>query len=202
MKVSYGVSTTVQELKNEFFRKSIHFLIAFTPLLAELGRDFAVAALAFGIVLYICLEKLRFSGMEIPVFSAIINRASRRRDKKKFIMGPVTLGAGALIVLLVLPKTSATIAIYALAFGDGLASLVGRAFGRVRPDFLFGKSLEGSCTCFLVVLIISWLVCRDIRASIAAAAAAAVCEALPLEDYDNVLIPLATGIAAEFCLKL
>jgi dolichol kinase len=191
-----------QELRNEFVRKSIHFLIALTPLLAGFGRDLAAIILALGIILYIFLEKLRSSGVTIPVFSVIIRGASRQRDKNRFIMGPVTLGAGALLSLLVLPEIPATIAIYALAFGDGFASLVGRMLGRIRPGFLLGKSLEGSFACFFIVLTVSWFVCRDIRASFAAAVVATVCEALPLEDYDNILIPLATGFVAKFCLAL
>jgi dolichol kinase len=202
MNACYGVYTMGQDLKNEFFRKSIHFLIALTPLLAEFGRDFAVIVLAAGVILYIFLEKLRFSGIEIPVFSAVIRRASRQRDKGRFTMGPVTLGLGALLALLVLPEVPAKIAIFALAFGDGVASLAGRFLGRIRPAFLFGKSLEGSCACFVAVLTVSWFVCRDMRASLAAAAAAAFCEALPLEDYDNIVVPLAAGFAARFCLEL
>jgi dolichol kinase len=202
MKVRHGAFTMDQEIKNEIVRKSIHFLIALTPLLAKFGRDFAMIVLAAGVILYIFLEKLRYSSVEIPVFSAIIRKASRKRDKNRFIMGPVTLGLGALLSLLVLPEIPATIAIYALAFGDGFASLVGRMLGRVRPGFLMGKSLEGSCACFLSVLAASWFVCRDIRASFVAAATAAVCEALPIEDFDNIFIPLAAGFAAKFCLAL
>jgi dolichol kinase len=191
-----------QDLKKELIRKSIHFLIALAPILAEFGRDFAVTVLAAGVILYIILENLRFSGIEIPVFSAIIQRASRRRDKGRFTMGPVTLGLGALLSLLVLPEIPAKIAIYALAFGDGVASLAGRFMGRIRPGFLLGKSLEGSCACFIIVLSVSWFVCRDMRTSFVAAMVATVCEALPLKDYDNILIPLATGFAAQFCLEL
>jgi dolichol kinase len=202
MKVRYGDSTMDQELKNEFVRKSIHFLIALTPLLAEFGRDFAAAVLAAGVILYIFLEKLRSSGVKIPIFSVIIRSASRKRDKNRFIMGPVTLGLGALFSLLVLPKIPANIAIYALAFGDGFASLAGRMLGRIRPGFLLGKSLEGSCACFFSVLIASWFVCRDIGASFAAAATATVCEVLPIEDFDNIFIPLAAGFAAKLCLAL
>jgi dolichol kinase len=202
MKAGYSVFTMDQDLKNEFVRKCIHFLIAFVPLLAEFNRNFAMALLAAGVILYTFLEKLRSSNVEIPFFSAIIRRASRQRDKNRFIMGPVTLGLGALLSLLVLPEIPATIAIYALAFGDGLASLVGRMLGRIRPGFLRGKSLEGSCACFFIVLAVSWFVCRDIGASFAAATTATVCEALPIEDYDNIFIPLATGFAANFCLTL
>jgi dolichol kinase len=195
-------STVVQEFRNEFLRKGIHFLVAFVPAIAAVSRDFAVSMLLSGIIFYTYLEVLRFSGIEVPFFSAITRKASRPRDKNRFILGPVTLGTGALAALLFLPETPAKLAIYALAFGDGFASLIGRAFGRIRPAFLLGKSLEGSLSCFFSVLIVSWYVCGDVKTSLIAAAAATVCEALPLEDYDNIIIPLAAGIAAKLCLGL
>lgn len=193
-------SPIIQEFRNEFVRKSIHFLIALTPLVTALNRDFAVALLLSGIMFYIYLESLRISGIEVPFFSAITRKASRPRDRNRFVLGPVTLGSGALLALLLLPETPAKIAIYALAFGDGFASLVGRALGRIRPAFLLGKSLEGSLSCFLSVFIASWYVCKDVKTSFAAAIAATVSEALPLEDYDNIVIPLTAGIAAKLCL--
>jgi dolichol kinase len=200
--ITHNAFSIVHEFRNEFVRKSIHFLIALTPALAGFGRDFAAVILVSGSLLYIYLENLRLSGIEVPFFSAVIRKASRPRDDNRFTMGPVTLAAGALLALFMLPEIPATIAIYALAFGDGFASLVGRVLGRIRPDFLLGKSLEGSLACFFSVTIASWYVCRDITASLTAAAAATLCEALPLEDYDNIVIPLAAGFAAKFCLAL
>lgn len=141
------------------------------------------------------------SGIDVPFFSAISRNASRPRDAKRFVLGPVTLGAGALFALL-LPEAPAAIAIYALAAGDGLASLVGRSFGRVRPSVLMGKSLEGSLACFCASLLAAWHVCRDLPAALAAALAATAAEALPLEDYDNIAIPLAAGFTAKLFLGL
>jgi dolichol kinase len=195
-------SALIQDISSECIRKSIHFLIAFTPLLVAVSRDFAVAALTAGVIFYICLESLRLSGTEIPFFSSIIRKASRPRDKNRFVLGPVTLGLGALMALLFLPKTAAEIAIYALAFGDGLASLIGGVFGHIRPAFLLGKSLEGSVSCFFSVFISAWFVCRNLTASFAAAFAATISEALPLEDYDNIAIPVAAGFAAKLALGI
>ena len=188
----------IQEFKSEITRKCIHLLIALTPVLTMVSRDFAVAMLTLGTIFYTFLECLRLSGVEVPFFSNVIRRASRQRDGNRFVLGPVTLGAGALLSLLLLRPTPAAMAIYALAFGDGFASLIGRIFGRIRPAFLFGKSAEGSLACFCCVLLSSWCICNDIRASLATAAAATVCEALPLGDYDNVVIPLAAGLTANF----
>jgi len=126
--------------------------------------------------------------------------ASRQRDIGNFVMGPVTLGLGALLALLLYPSNAAAIAIYALAFGDGFASLAGKFFGKWRPAFLSGKSVEGSLACFAVVLVSAYAVCGNINIAFVAAFTATAVEALPLEDYDNIAIPVTVGLAVQFAL--
>ncbi|MDR0708074.1 MAG: phosphatidate cytidylyltransferase [Treponema sp.] len=184
-------------LQKEILRKSLHFLIGFSPLLGSINRLGAIALLAFGVVLYTIMEILRLKGVSVPLVSFITERAMRERDRG-FVKGPVTLGMGALLSMTLFPPPVAAIAIYALAFGDGLSSLAGRLFGRLRPWFLFGKSVEGSIVCFAAVFSAAFLASRSVRASLCAAAAATVAEALPLKDWDNIIIPLATG-AVLFC---
>jgi dolichol kinase len=189
-----------RELRTEIVRKSIHFLIALSPLMASYNRLFTMLFLMAGTLFYVYLESLRLAGIRVPVVSALTSAASRFRDRDGFVLGPVTLGLGALLALFFYPPPAAAIAIYALAFGDGLASLAGKLFGRIRPRFLFGKSLEGSSACFIAVFIAAFRVSGDPGVSFAAALTAASVEALPLEDIDNIAIPLAVGLAARLVL--
>jgi dolichol kinase len=185
------------DLKTEVLRKSIHFLIAVSPSMAALSRPFTVFFLMAGTLGYACMEMLRLSGLRVPVISSLTCMASRSRDIGHFVMGPVTLGLGALLALLLYPSPAASIAIYALAFGDGFASLAGKCFGRLRPAFLHGKSVEGSLACFTAVLIAAYQVSPDIRVALTAALAATVVEALPLDDYDNLAMPVIVGFMVQ-----
>ncbi|MDR2398183.1 MAG: SEC59/DGK1/VTE5 family protein [Spirochaetaceae bacterium] len=181
------------ELKTEVIRKSIHFLIALSPSMAAISRPFTLFLLMLGTVVYTLMESARLVGVEIPLISSLTTMASRSRDKGHFVLGPVTLGIGASLALLLYPDPAASIGIYALAFGDGLASLVGKLFGRIRPTFLLGKSLEGSVACFIAVFFAAYQVSGEYKTAFLAAASATVAEALPLKDYDNLVIPLAVG---------
>jgi len=185
-------------LKSEIIRKSIHFLIALIPGIAAINKTIAIAILITGILSYTIMEYLRFCGVKIPVISSLTRIASRPHDIGRFVMGPVTLGLGALIALVLFPFPAAVIAIYALAFGDGISSLAGMFFGKLRPVFLFGKSIEGSLACFTAVLISVYIVCGSIHIAIVAAFTAMVVEALPLGDYDNFAIPVTVGLAVHF----
>ena len=186
-----------EEIRTELIRKSIHFLIALAPSLAFVNRGLTVAALAMGTIVYTYAESARFAGVKIPFISAVTAIAARDRDRGRFVLGPVTLGLGAMLALLLYPDPAASIAIYALAFGDGLASLVGKLLGRIRPVFLRGKSLEGSGACFAAVFLVAYRISEDFRTAFFAALVATFVEALPLEDYDNIALPLAVGFAVE-----
>jgi len=188
------------EIKTEVVRKAIHFLIALSPGLAAINYPLTVLALMAGVLGYTFMEQLRLSGVKIPVVSTLTAMASRPRDMGVFVLGPVTLGIGALLTLLLFPSPAACIGIYALAFGDGFAGLVGKLFGKIRPAFLFGKSLEGSAACFAAILITSFLVSHSFAVSFTAALVGTAVEALPLEDYDNISLPLIVGVVANLLL--
>ena len=189
--------------KSELLRKAFHFLIALVPSLAGINRYFTLILLASGTLAYGLMEYLRRRGMSIPLVSHLTVAASRRRDMGRFVLGPVTLGLGAFLPLLLYPLPVASIAIYALAFGDGTASLAGKFVGRIRPPFLFGKSLEGSMACFLGTFISVWLYTinsgsGNIFIALLAACTAVVTELIPLRDWDNIIIPMAVGAVVWF----
>jgi len=192
--------TDISRAKSEIVRKAIHLLIALCPAMASINKPFTVAFLLIGTLSYTLMEYLRLSGIKVPVVSSITSMVSRQRDAGHFVLGPVTLGFGALLALLLYPSTSAAIAIYALAFGDGIASLVGKLFGRIRPAFLFGKSIEGSLACFSIVLIAAFAVSGNLYITLVAAFTAMLTEALPLKDYDNLVIPVTVGLAVQIAL--
>jgi dolichol kinase len=194
---TYTEKADIYEVRTELIRKAMHFLIALSPGMAAVNRPATVILLMIGTMSYACMESLRLSGVQIPVISFLTNIASRPRDKERFVLGPVTLGLGALLALLLYPSPAASIAIYAMAFGDGFASLIGKLFGRIRPAFLLGKSVEGSLACFLAVFFTAYRVSLNYRVALFAAITAALTEALPLEDYDNIVLPLTVGMVVQ-----
>jgi dolichol kinase len=195
-----GSAVIFAEAKTEIIRKSIHFLIALSPGMAAINYYLTVSVLLAGVAGYAYMEWLRLSGIKIPVISALTSMASRPRDMGAFVFGPVALGIGALLALMLFPSPAACIGIYALAFGDGFAGLIGKLFGKMRPAFLFGKSIEGSLACFTATFISAWFVSRSIVVSFTAAFTATAVEALPLEDYDNIVLPLTVGFVVQLAL--
>jgi dolichol kinase len=192
-----GYSVIFAEARAEAVRKSLHFLIALSPGLAAVNYYLTVLALIAGVLCYTVMEMFRLSGVKVPMVSMLTRMASRPRDMGRFVLGPVTLGIGALLALTLFPSPAACIGIYALAFGDGFAGLVGKLFGRYRPAFLLGKSLEGSLACFTATFISAYMVSQSYLVSLVAASTATAVEALPLEDYDNIALPLVVGFVVQ-----
>jgi dolichol kinase len=188
------------EIRSELVRKTLHFFIALAPVLSAFHRWFTLILLAAGVLVYALLESLRLGGIQIPVISPLTDLASRARDKGHFVLGPVTLGLGAFLSILIFPQKTAEIAVFALAFGDGTASLAGKMFGRIHLP-LPGKTLEGSLACLFGTFISAALVSRNLPLAAAAAIAAVTAEALPVKDWDNVIIPLVTGFTVLFLFR-
>lgn len=180
--------------KHEVIRKALHMLIALVPALSAVNRSHTALLLMAGTLFYASAESMRFLGFTTPLVSPLTKVAIREREEGHFALGPVTLGLGALLALILFPHRAAAAAVYALAFGDSAATLTGKFLGRIRPAFMAGKSVEGSAACFLVSAAAGLLVFGDWKAALAAGAASALAEALPLGDFDNLSLPLAVGV--------
>lgn len=189
-------TATVNDLLKEVFRKSIHICSSAVPFLAAWNFRFTIVSLSAVMCAYIWCEYRRLSGHYVPFVSKITAFAARRRDTGLFVLGPVTMAFGVLFTLLLFPPEAAMTGIFALAFGDGIASLAGKAFGKTKLPFTNGKSLEGSLACFCAVYASTLIVRGEPLSALFVALAAMLIEVLPIKDYDNLLIPVCISALA------
>ena len=177
----------------ELFRKSIHICSSFIPLFLKLAYWPVIVLLLLVLILYSVCEILRSKGIEIPLISKVTEIAARKRDENHFVLGPVTLVCGILAAALLLPLDCARVGIFALAFGDGLASLMGKLIGKITIPGAHGKTAAGSLTCFFAVFITTFCCCQNCLVSLITALCAMFIEILPLADFDNLIIPPVIG---------
>jgi len=180
-------------LRKELTRKVIHITIALVPFLAKWNFVFTVVFLSAGILFYVINETGRISGRTGGFISRMTEMASRPVEQG-FVWGPVTLGMGALAALLYYPSPASAVAIYALAFGDGIASVAGKLLARRNSVRIGEKTLIGSVFCFFAVLFSAYAVLRNFRLALISATTATILELLPIRDADNLIIPLGTGL--------
>ena len=182
-----------QSFRKELTRKTIHITIALVPTLANWNFLFTVIFLSAGILFYAINETARIRGKAGGIISRMTVMASRPVEKG-FVWGPVTLGLGALAALLYYPNPAATVAIYALAFGDGIASITGKFLGRRTTVRIGEKTLVGSISCFIAVFISAYAVLNNLHLALVSAVTATILELIPARDADNLIIPLGTGL--------
>ena len=146
----------LNDIVKELFRKSIHLCSALIPFALHLAYWPVLILLTLVVILYTISEFARLHGKTVPIISTITTTAARKRDENKFVLGPVTLSCGIIICALLWKPQPASIGIYALAFGDGLASLSGKLFGKIKIPLTQGKTVAGSLTCFTAVFLSSF----------------------------------------------
>ena len=194
-----SIAISGNTLAKELIRKAIHVTIAFVPTLAKWNLPATLAVLAAGILFYSVNEAARSSGRGVAFISRM-TAAAARPGETGFVWGPVTLGLGAMAALLYYPDPAASVAIYALAFGDGIASLVGKLWGRRTIPYFGNKTILGSLGCFTAVFASSLLVTGSVSLAVLAAASATILELVPMKDLDNLIIPLGTGLVMSLAL--
>ncbi len=112
------------------------------------------------------------------------------------MLGPVTLGLGALLSLLLYPLPAASLAIYALAFGDGVASLAGTIVRGPRIPWFGSKTVLGSFACFCAVFLVTLSITHRPVDALVVGAAGAVLEMVPAGNFDNIIMPVGVGLIA------
>ena len=177
----------------ELFRKSIHICSSFVPFFLSLAYWPVIGLLVLAVIIYSVSEILRSKGIELPVISKVTEIAARKRDENHFVLGPVTLVCGILLAALLLPLDCARVGIFALSFGDGLASLMGKLLGKITIPGAHGKTAAGSLTCFFAVFISTFCCCGNCFIALLVALCAMFIEILPLADFDNLIIPPVIG---------
>lgn len=197
---NFSQSVAARTLVKELVRKSIHIFSAFTVLLAHYFFIPTIFALSFGIFFYFVCELLRISGRHVFLISSITQIASRKADEGRFVLGPITLGIGLLLSLLLFDEPISTVAIFSLSFGDGLASLVGKIYGHKHFKLITKKTLEGSLACFIIVFISIFLLLKNFQKSILIAIVATITELIPLKNFDNIVIPLVVGFFSSLII--
>ena len=191
----YGIVARqrLNALLKELFRKSIHICSSFVPFFLGLAYWPVIVLLVLAVIVYSISEILRARGINIPLISKVTEIAARKRDENRFVLGPVTLVCGILLAALLLPLDCARVGIFALAFGDGLASLMGKLFGKITIPGAHGKTAAGSLTCFFAVFVSTFCCSGNCLLSLIIALCAMFIEILPLSDFDNLIIPPVIG---------
>ena len=153
-----------------------------------------IAAIALTVTV-IAGEALRF---KVPAFNRRLTRAVRVLMKEReqgAVFGSTYVLIATTVVIGVMDRSIAPLALYFLALGDPAAAIVGERWGRHR----FGKgTLEGSIAFLgaalaIGVVLLATKLDTTVPVMVVGVFAATIVEALPAWLDDNLTVPLAGG---------
>jgi len=184
--------------KKELFRKFIHIFGAGIPFLTKvIDKTQVLIALALIVVIYLISEILRHHGLSNPFISKITKRAQRSTETRNIIFGPVLLGIGIILTLLLFNYSIYTPSILVVSISDTLSTIVGSKIGRHQFRILKNSSLEGSLAFFFSSFIILFFFC-PFYISLIGAFFSTLIEIIPIYNLDNIAIPLVTAVLLYF----
>jgi phytol kinase len=174
----------------ENLRKSIHltFGLAIAALMLYLERDVLLVFLSIALLAGFILSDSAARGYRLWFISPLLSLVDRNAALPG--KGALFFVLSALVVLTLFPVRIAFLSVLALSLVDGVATLAGRRWGRMK--ILRGKTLEGSLAGIVVAFLVFLLFIPAVHALLLAIFAAAVELISPVDD--NLVIPVAAGV--------
>lgn len=171
--------------------------------------------LAAVIPLMISLQFL-LVGLGVMKDQAAVDAMTRRGDRTEILRGPLIYGIAFVLLTVLYWKDSpiGIVALMMLSGGDGLADIIGKRFGKSRLSWSRNKSWAGSAAMFLGGIAFSlgvlflFIQTRVFPAPFVSFLAPVVgtglvctaIESLPLEEYDNITVPVAAVLLGHWLL--
>jgi len=178
----------------EIFRKLVHILfgLAVAGLVIALDRAAAMAVLAMGLLIGVVLIDILLRGYRVPFLSALVEFADRGDCLPG--RGALFFAVSALACVILFPVPVAVPALVSVAVLDGVATLVGVRFGRIRIHN--GKSLEGTAAA-IIVTALALLPFLTVPGAVVMAVVAGLIELVSPVD-DNLVIAPCICLLLEF----
>ncbi|WIM43651.1 SEC59/DGK1/VTE5 family protein [Methanosarcina mazei] len=186
----------------EILRKSVHLVSIFIVLIYEFfGKDAILWVLMVFLVTVLFLEYLRLEkGMRIPFFYMMYREEEANRPG-----GHIYFALGAIAAISLFSREIAYAAVLMTTFGDLVAALIGKSYGKrriFRETFKNDKSLEGSVSEFITDLLVGLVITGNPIVSLVMAFIATLTETAVNRIDDNLVIPVFSGFSGQMTLFL
>lgn len=188
--------------RKEVLRKFIHLLelpvlLGYTVVAALYGPKIGILVLTALLIILLEIEYIRLEyKLRLPAVIDIL-----RRKEKDNVAGNIFFVASTIICFAAFDYPIALLALLYAVFGDLVAALVGRRFGRTR--IARGKTVEGFIGGFMMNLLVGYVIVPDAwQIFIPMAMTASIVELWTGKLDDNLTVPLASGFIGQILLFL
>ena len=183
-------------IRRELGRKAIHMASVAIPIFVWFfGERLGAMVLIPALILALLIEWGRFRVRRVRYVFLRYTRVLLRKHERRSLAGATYMVMGYTLVVLLLPRPLAVIAMLYNGLGDAAAALVGRRFGRCRTGW--GKSWEGFAAGLVTNLAVGLAVPGvPVAGALLGGTVAAVLEFAPLPLDDNLKVTVGGGLAA------
>ncbi|MFH0968273.1 MAG: hypothetical protein V1862_11390 [Methanobacteriota archaeon] len=179
---------------NEFWRKTVHlvFGLLIALLIWSIPKEIALMVLGAGLLGGLWFIDLSMRDIQVPVISHIL--LYLERDDVFPGKGAFFFVFASLVTLILFPSEIAAISVLVLSVLDGLATLIGLRYGRIR--IINHKSIEGSGGAIIITFLVLIFIINPVQAAIISVVAGIVELASPIDD--NLIIPPVVAVLMTF----
>ncbi|MEW5693598.1 MAG: hypothetical protein AB1765_09920 [Candidatus Hydrogenedentota bacterium] len=185
------------EIKRKIFH--ICFGLIFPFIIYFFNSDSTKIIVSIILIIVSIAEILRLAFCFINTLFQFFFKQFMRDSEAVEPAGTVYFISGVLIIICLFPKSVAILSLVPLIFGDSVASLIGKKFGRIKISGT--KTLEGTLSFFCTTLIISLIInynLFDANFSLTilffTAIVSSIAELIFRGNKDNFFIPLISAI--------
>ena len=190
------------EVVFEFLRKAVHLVSILIVLIYEyFGKETVLWVLVSFLVIMLFLDYFRLEhNLKIPFFYTMY----RENEANRF-GGHIFFSLGAITAIALCSKEIAYVAVLMTTFGDMVATLVGKFYGKRRVFYRIfknDKSIEGSLSEFIIDFLIGMLILGNPLISLVMAFFATLTETAVSRIDDNLVVPILSGFFGQIALTL
>lgn len=190
-------------MKKEIYRKLFH-IVSILLLLIPLnifGKYSITILMILMLVIFYPISRYKIKNKLTEPFWILLEFIERKENLETLpAKQAFSLALGLIIVSLLFDKNITTISIICLAIYDGVATIVGRFFGKV--EIINKRTLEGTTAGFIANVFILFLFVKDIWISILITIATVLIEISSSKDDiltdDNFTIPVGVAFFSWF----
>ncbi len=191
-----------REVVFELLRKSVHLVSVLIVLIYEFfGKEAILWVLMIFLVTVLFLDYFRLEhNMRIPFFYTMYREGEADR-----LGGHIYFALGAISAIALFSKEIAYAAVLMTTFGDMVAALIGKSYGKRRvfqKVFKNDKSIEGSASEFITDFLVGLLILGNPLVSLVMAFSATLTETAVNKIDDNLVVPILAGFFGQITLTL
>jgi len=175
---------------NEFWRKTVHmvFGLLITLLIYIVPKESTLLILGVGLLVGLWFIDLEMRKIRVPLIHQLLFHLERPGVFPG--KGAFYFVFTALVTLIIFPSSVAAQGILILSVLDGMATILGLRYGRIR--IMNHKSIEGSFGAILVTFIVLLFFVDPVKAAVLSVVAGIVELGSPIDD--NLLLPLVVDL--------